>query len=136
MFKKKKKTFLKIITFAITFEPLEVEMCYFTCTFHVMRSFLSCKKPNMNAHSLTVKKLRPMFINMSKVTVKVTCSKVMVPPENLVIRNRFANYQSPPLTPNKKNVFLVTRLTQTFCSDPKTFIAFEDCCADLLFYEA
>ena len=37
-------TFLKTLTFAINFEPLEVELSYFKCSSLVMRSFQSCKK--------------------------------------------------------------------------------------------
>ena len=37
-------TYMKTLSFAITFEPLEVELSYFLCTFFVMRPFQSIQK--------------------------------------------------------------------------------------------
>ena len=51
--------------------------------------------PNMKAQSLTVRKLYPMFKSRSNVTVKVTHSKCMVLLEGLIIRNKYAKYESP-----------------------------------------
>ena len=54
--------------------------------------------PNMNSLSLRIKKLWPIlkiFKSRSNVMVKVTCSKVMVLSEGLVIRNTHAKYESP-----------------------------------------
>ena len=50
----------------------------FTVKFTCLKSMVPLerygyKMPNMNAQSLTVRKLWPMFKSRSKVTVKVTC---------------------------------------------------------------
>ena len=48
----------------------------------------------MNAQSLTVRKLWPMFKSRSKVTVKVTRSKFMLPLERPCHKDTFAKYES------------------------------------------